>query len=90
MISYTAGMPPPLLQVTSGAGRNRQMSSLPALGLDMHHTWLHISFVMIVMEVSVPYHTYFNLNPVYEIPIVWLLHEVPERRPVEKSDRAEE
>ncbi|QHN96692.1 uncharacterized protein DS421_18g620780 [Arachis hypogaea] len=34
-------------------------------------------------------YAYFNLNPVYEIPIVWLLHEVPERRPVEKSDRAE-
>ncbi|QHO53218.1 uncharacterized protein DS421_2g45950 [Arachis hypogaea] len=35
-------------------------------------------------------YAHFNLNPVYEIPIVWLLHEVPERRPVEKSDRAEE
>ena len=35
--------------VTSGAGRNRQMSSLPALGPDMHHTWLCISFVMIVV-----------------------------------------
>ena len=35
-------------------------------------------------------HVNFNLNPVYEIPIVWLLHEAPERRPVEKSDRAEE
>ena len=34
-------------------------------------------------------YVHFNLNPVYEIPIVWLLHEVPERRPVEKSDRAE-
>ena len=32
----------------------------------------------------------FNLNPVYETPVVWLLDEVPERRPVEKSDRAEE
>ena len=32
----------------------------------------------------------FNLNPVYEIPILWILHEVPERRPVEKFDRAEE
>ncbi|QHO46534.1 uncharacterized protein DS421_6g188320 [Arachis hypogaea] len=33
---------------------------------------------------------HFNLNPVYKIPIVWLLHEVPERHLVEKSDRAEE
>ncbi|RYR08981.1 hypothetical protein Ahy_B05g076927 [Arachis hypogaea] len=35
-------------------------------------------------------YAHFNLNPVYEIPIVWLLHEVPERRPVEMSDRVEE
>ncbi|QHN92957.1 uncharacterized protein DS421_17g588500 [Arachis hypogaea] len=90
MISYTAGMPPPLLRVTSGAGRNRQMSSLPALGLDMHHTWLCISFVMIVPTSALRSYAHFNLNPVYEIPVVWLLHEVPERRPVEKSDRAEE
>ena len=32
----------------------------------------------------------FNLNPVYETPAVWLLDEVPERRHMTMSDRAEE
>jgi len=32
----------------------------------------------------------FNLNPVYETPAVWLLDEIPERRPTKMSDRAEE
>ena len=31
-----------------------------------------------------------NLNNVYETPVVWLLDEVPERRPMAMSDRAEE
>ena len=31
-----------------------------------------------------------NLNNVYETPIVWLLDEVPERRHMAMTDRAEE
>ena len=37
-------------------------------------------------------HSYanFNLIPMYETPVVWLLDEVPERRHMAMSDRAEE
>ena len=35
-------------------------------------------------------YAHFSLNPVYETPVVWLLDEVPERRPIAMSDRVEE
>ena len=37
-------------RIASGAGRNRQMSSLPAVGPDMHHTCLCILYLVCLCE----------------------------------------